>query len=291
MNPVWFDSHAHLDDRSFDHDRSDVIETAIAAGVETIVNIGYRPQSWRTTVQLAVDYPAVTFTLGFHPLHAKECSHAGLESLARLAEERRPVAIGEIGLDYFRKGPTRAVQAECLRQQLRLANSLGLPAVIHQRAAESDLVDLFEAEPALPHLVLHSFDGTARFADFARERGSTIGVGGLAIRPGASKLRDILRSIDPMSVVLETDAPYLAPSPAPSRRNEPANIPLIGQVYADLWGFQLQEFAARTTATARTVFGGSERKDTNSVSSRDGVEKTHPQHESASLARQKASPS
>jgi len=252
---VWIDTHAHLDDPAFDADRDRVLATAEAAGVAKIINIGYRPAAWETTLALAEGAPSVAYTLGLHPGHADEFSAATLETLARLVETAAPVAIGEIGLDFFRSGPDRSLQEDAFRQQLRLAVAVELPVVIHQRAAEAELLAVLESESDLPRLVLHSFDGSARYAAFARERGCVVGVGGLATRNSASPLRRILSELDPTQVVLETDSPYLAPAGARERRNSPAFIPLIAEQVAPLWSMTPAELAPLTTGVAAAVFG------------------------------------
>ncbi|HYO29456.1 MAG TPA: TatD family hydrolase [Thermomicrobiales bacterium] len=252
---AWIDSHVHLDDVVFDGDRERVLDDARREGVFGFVNIGYRPAVWDTTLDLAQRHQDVRFTLGVHPSHADGFTPRVLDRLTELVESSRPVAIGEIGLDFFRGGPPRGVQEEALRQQLRLALAAGLPAVIHQRAAEAELLSLLSSEPELPRLVLHSFDGSDRYADFASERGDVVGVGGLATRQGAAELRHILSRIDPNHVVLETDSPYLVPRGVRERRNSPASIPSIGRLVSSIWSIDVSDLARMTTATASLVFG------------------------------------
>jgi TatD DNase family protein len=253
---TWIDTHAHLDDDAFAVDRAAVIEAAVAAGVRTIVNIGYRPERWATTLSLADRFPVIRFALGIHPGHADEFSAAAVDDLAATIGRSRAVAVGEIGLDFFhRSNPPAAVQREALRQQLRLARTMGLPAIIHQRAAEAELIAVVEAEPDPPPLVLHSFDGGPRYAAFARERGSYVGVGGLATKSAAAALRDLLATLSPQRVLLETDAPYLVPAGVRGRRNEPANVPTIGRRLGAVWGYEPDAFAALTTANAGRALG------------------------------------
>ncbi len=255
MTLAWIDSHVHLDDVVFDGDRERVLDDARRAGVVGFVNIGYRPAVWDTTLDLARRHQDVRFTLGVHPSHADGFTPRVLDRLTELVESSRPVAIGEIGLDFFRDGPPREVQEEALRQQLRLALAAGLPAVIHQRAAEAELLSLLSSEPELPRLVLHSFDGSDRYADFASERGDVVGVGGLATRQGAAELRRILSRIDPNQVVLETDSPYLVPRGVRERRNSPTSIPSIGRLVSPIWSIDVSDLARMTTTTASVVFG------------------------------------
>ena len=253
--PVWIDTHVHLDDPAFDADRGTVLAAACAAGVKRMVNVGYRPIAWKTTLALAERHPDIAFTLGLHPGHADEFSAATLDALSGLVESTPVVAIGEIGLDFSRGGPPRALQEDAVRQQLRLALAAGLPAVIHQRQAEVEILTVFASEPALPPLILHSFDGSVRYADFAIEHGCLVGVGGLATRRGSSALREVLARIPAGQVVLETDAPFLVPAGVRGRRNTPASVALIGQRMANLWTVDVPEFSAMTTKTAADAFG------------------------------------
>ncbi|MCC6312415.1 MAG: TatD family hydrolase [Thermomicrobiales bacterium] len=252
---IWIDTHAHLDDPVFDADRAATLATARAAGVARFINIGYRPARWATTLALAETAPDVAFALGLHPGHADEWTPALLDDLADLAATRDPVAIGEIGLDFFRDGPPADLQAAALLGQLRLARQIGKPAIIHQRAAEPALIAALESEPELPLLVLHSFDGSARYAAFARERGALVGVGGLATRRASARLREVLATIPPDRIVLETDSPYLIPAGVRGRRNTPAAIPHIANHLAGLWGLTPDELATITTSNACRAFG------------------------------------
>lgn len=252
--PLFVDTHAHLDDPAFELDRDGVIAHAIAAGVRRILNVGYSPARWETTIALATAHPHVEVVLGVHPQCADQWSVATLEQLESTARLSSPVAIGEIGLDFYRDGPPARFQRDAFTAQLDLARRLNLPIVIHQRAAESDLIDVLARYPDLPDVILHSFEGTARLAAAARERRFLVGVGGLAIRASSDPLHRVLAGIPLESILLETDAPYLAPPRSPSRRNAPSNIPLIAHHLAPLWNVTTEHLAAQTTATAERVF-------------------------------------
>lgn len=252
---VFIDTHAHLDDPVFDPDRDAVIEAALAAGVRVMINVGYRRDGWERSSALAARNPAIWSMLGVHPQHADEYDDGTERELALALARSGAVALGEIGLDYLRGGPDPAVQQRAFRSQLELALALRLPVVVHQRAAEDDLVRDLSALPDLPRLVLHSFDGSTRLARFALERGAILGIGGLATRPSSDPLRAVLCDVPPTAIVLETDAPYLTPAGVRGRRNEPANVPAIATRLAPLWGLSAEALAERTTATAASVFG------------------------------------
>ena len=251
---VYVDTHTHLDDPAFDRDRDEVLAAAQAAGVARIVNIGYRPARWRTTIALAERHPFVAMALGVHPHHADEFTADTADHLAATVVRCGAVAIGEIGLDYFRDGPDATIQRRAFAAQLELAQWLDRPIVVHQRAAEADLIEVLTNFSDLPPLVLHSFDGSRRLARLAAERGYVVGVGGLATRAASAELRDVLASVPVEAIVLETDSPYLTPAGAQDRRNTPANVPLIAARLASVWGLTPAELACRTSETAKRVF-------------------------------------
>jgi TatD DNase family protein len=266
--PSFVDTHAHLDEPAFDRDRGAVIAAARAAGVVRIVNIGYRPARWLTSAALAREEPAVAVALGLHPHHADEFDADTIDRLTDAVTEAAAVAIGETGLDYFRNRTDATTQRRAFLAQIELGQRLGLPIVIHQRAAEADLIEVLDHVGSLPPVVLHSFEGSRRLADLAIAREFFVGVGGLATRPSATALRKVLAGIPIRQVLLETDAPYLAPAGVKDRRNEPANIPAIARALAPLWGISAPELATQTTRTATDLFRLDREDDGNA---REGV--------------------
>ena len=252
--PIYVDTHAHLDEPVFDRDRDEVVARAHAAGVVRIVNVGYRPLRWDTSADLAARHPTVSHMLGLHPHHADEFTDRTCQDLAARAAATRAVAVGEIGLDYFRDGPDAATQHRVLAAQLELAIELNLPVVIHQRAAEQDLMTVLARYPDLPRVVLHSFDGTDRLADFGTERDYRFGVGGLMTRAGNDALCHTISRLPISSILLETDAPYLVPAGVKDRRNVPSNVPLIAARLAAIQDLPVSDLAAATTANANAVF-------------------------------------
>lgn len=255
MSGRWIDTHVHLDDPAFDADRAAVIATATESGVARCINIGFRPASWMPTVQLGKRYPHVSSALGVHPGSADEFSAAAMASLEQLIAIEKPVAIGEIGLDFYHSGPSAARQEDAFRQQLRLAVGAGLPVIIHQRAAESELMAVLRSESQLPPLILHSFDGSDRYGAFARELNCVVGIGGLATRKRSDALRHVLATIAPERLVLETDSPYLVPAGVKTQRNTPGFLPLIAERLAGLWSLDADRLAELTTRTAIATFG------------------------------------
>jgi len=252
--PRFVDTHAHLDEEVFAGDRDAVIAAAQAAGVGRILNIGYRPARWGTTVALAAAHPEIALTLGLHPHHADELTPALLDALAADLTRTGASAVGEIGLDLYREGPSLAQQRRAFVAQLDLARRLGLPVVIHQRTAEAELMEALAAHGEGLTVVLHSFDGTRALADVGLARGYYFGVGGLMTRRASVPLREIIAHLPLDRLLLETDSPYLVPAGVKDRRNVPANIPLIAARLADLRQLPVAEIARRTTENAYAAF-------------------------------------
>lgn len=251
--PRLIDSHAHMDDPVFDGDRALLLDAAKEVGIAAIINVGYRLARWGTTRQLISDHSPVFGAFGVHPAHADEWSEGTATRLREIASAHGK-AIGEIGLDLFRPGPSLLQQQVAFSSQLDLALDLGLPVIIHQRAAERELLTLLEARDTLPRGVLHSFEGSATLARFACERDWLVGVGGLAIKPSAAELRSVLANVPLDRILIETDSPYLAPLGSGDRRNVPGNLPIIAERAAPIWSVDVATLAAQTSATARAFF-------------------------------------
>jgi TatD DNase family protein len=249
----FIDTHAHLDDPQFP-DLAEVLEQTAAAGVERVINIGYGPDRWQSTLALASAQPMAAPVLGIHPLDAGQYTAENFQELISLIADHQPVGIGEAGIDLFRNGPALALQREVFAHQIALAIETGLPLVIHQRSAESEVYEQLQAaDPAL-RVVLHSFDGSRRMVDLALEREWFIGVGGLMTKQASSDLRDLLKTVPLERMLLETDSPYLVPAGVKNRRNTPANIPAIAIHLAGLTGRSIAEISEITTANALLAF-------------------------------------
>jgi TatD DNase family protein len=252
--PPIIDTHTHLDDVAFNIDRDDVLDRGREAGVRTFLNIAYRPDIWEQSVALREAHPDVELAAGIHPQDADIFSAAQSDRLSQQLLALRPLAIGEAGFDFARSGPSLDQQRMAFRWQIELAISSNLPLVIHQRDARKELTIELDRWPDLKSVVLHSFDGDERLAAWASERGCFVGIGGLACRKSSRVLREALRIIHADQLLLETDSPYLAPPGCPSRRNEPANLPLVAETLAPLWNLTSEQLCHRTSANATKVF-------------------------------------
>ena len=227
---------------------------ARAAGVARFINIGYSSQSWERSRQLREQHPDIDIAIGLHPQLADEFDATLARKLRDAIRQLQPVAVGEMGLDYSRPSPSHGAQIAAFRAQLEIAAAEGLPAVIHQRAAAEDLIETLTPWCGELPLVLHSFDATPRLAAWAAQQGCFVGIGGLATKPASAPLRALLQTIAVDRLLLETDAPYLPPPGAHSRRNDPTQLGRIASILAPLWNLKAEELCAVTTATAITVF-------------------------------------
>ena len=253
-SPPIIDTHTHLDDPAFDLDRVTVIERSRAAGVRHFVNIGYAPDRWESSRALRENAPDVAIALGLHPQLADQYAPSLVADLKRAIEVLNPVAIGETGFDFSRAVPGFAEQERAFRGQLEIAAVHGLPAIIHQRDASDALMKELDLWPGLAPIVLHSFDGTQRLADWATERGCFVGIGGLATRRSSESLRETLTRVRTDRLILETDSPYLAPPRSASRRNDPTNLPGIAALLAPLWGLSGEELCWLTSVNGVSLF-------------------------------------
>lgn len=207
-------------------------------------------------VALAERHPVLVATAGIHPHEAAKASDRHFDQLRQIVGRAEVVAVGEIGLDYHYDFAPVEVQKEVFRRQLRLAKDVGLPVVVHSREAEDDVLSLLEAEGA--HKiggVLHCFWGSAEAAARALELGFHLGVGGPVTFKNAEELRRVLGGVPTDRLLVETDAPYLAPVPYRGKRNEPAFVVHTGIALAGVVGVDPDELAQRTTANAARLFG------------------------------------
>ena len=255
------DSHAHLHDRAFDGDRASVLARARAAGLSAIVTVGTDRVESEAAVALARSEPDVFAVVGFHPHDAKDWTAAERSHIAALAAEEAVIAIGEIGLDFYRDLSPRADQERAFRDQLSLADELGLPVVIHSRDAHAETVAILEewaSDRARagdgPLGVIHCFSGDAALAQRYVGLGFAISFAGPVTYPKSEALRDAATSAPRGWIMVETDSPYLSPQSRRGRRNEPALVVETAAFIADLRGEAASDFAVETAATTRRLF-------------------------------------
>jgi TatD DNase family protein len=261
---MFVDTHAHLCYPALAEDLAGIIERAQAAGVTQIISIATDLESARNTLEIARRFAGVYATVGLHPGEVPNVTLCDMKELAQLATATKVVAIGETGLDYYREAKDnpalRQQQKDLFWAQLELAKQRRLPVVIHNRAAEGDISEILRAHAGSlpkdwrPWGVMHCFSGTEKFASDCIEMGLWISYTGILTFKKSLDLREVAKTVPLDCVMLETDAPYLAPEPNRRMRNEPAFVPLIADVLAKVKGVSVDEIARITTGNARRLF-------------------------------------
>ena len=252
------DSHAHLEFPQFDADRAEVLERAQAAGVSTLLAIGSGsgPSRLDAAIPFAEENDWIFATVGIHPHEAREATDDHFRRLDELSRHPRVIAWGEIGLDYFYDHSPRDVQQQVFRRQLEQARAARLPIVIHCRDAWEDCLIILgrDLRSAGPGGILHCFAGTLDDARRGLEMGFLVSFAGNATYPKAQNLRDVVRELPLESLLIETDAPFLAPQGHRGKRNEPALVGEVARALANVRDLPAQEFAAATAANFRRFF-------------------------------------
>ena len=252
------DSHAHIDARLYHKDRDEVVARARKAGVAAVVNVGCDLRSSEASVKLAQRYGEVFAAIGFHPHNAAKMMHGDLDKLAELSQHPEVVAIGEIGLDFYRNLSPREAQIEAFKEQLELAERLGLPVIIHCRNAQEEVLSILTewAGPAKrdrPLGVLHCFSGDAKLGHRYIEMGFLISIAGPVTYPSSHAL-EIARDISLEELVIETDCPFLTPHPRRGKRNEPSYVSLIAEKIGEIRGVPPDLVAESTAKNAIRLF-------------------------------------
>ena len=248
------DTHAHLQWASFDKDREKVMSRARKAGVEHIVNIGFDLEGSRKAVELAKKYNGLYATVGIHPHNADQLNQNALDELRKLSENPKVVAIGEIGLDYYRNLSPRETQKKAFEAQLLLAEELKLPVVIHNREAHIDTLKMVSKFEGKIGGIMHCFSGSREMAERHVKSDFYISFAGPVTFPNSHELRRIAKWTGLDKILLETDSPWLAPQNKRGRRNEPAFLLFIAEKIAELKGISVDELAEATTENAREIF-------------------------------------
>ncbi|MEO1687140.1 MAG: TatD family hydrolase [Pseudomonadota bacterium] len=250
------DSHCHLDFPDFDGEHADLVARAGAAGVTRMVSIATRLAQAPCVAAIAEAHAPVFFAAGLHPLHADEEAPPAPEALEALASHPKMVGIGECGLDYHYRRDLAALQEAGLRAQIEAARRTGLPLIIHSRDADDDMARILtEEHRAGPFAcVMHCFSSGPALAEAALALGFHLSMSGIATFRKSQDLRDIFAAAPLDRILVETDAPYLAPQPKRGKRNEPAYAAMTAAVGAEVFGLSYDDFAAATSANFDRLF-------------------------------------
>ncbi len=255
---MLIDSHAHLDMEQFDGDRREAISRALEAGVGEILNVGCDKSTLDSTLRLADEHGSVWAALGIHPHNASDWDEALEEKLKQLLLRRKVLAVGEIGLDYYRDISPREKQREVFRRQIGIALYFGKPIVVHCRDAFDDVIRILREEGASEvGGIFHAFSGGEREAEAVLGLGFLIGIGG-PLTYKKSKLPEVAVRLPSSAFVLETDSPYLPPEPYRGKRNEPAYVRIVAGKMAELRGVSVEDIERASETNYRRLLHGEE---------------------------------
>ncbi len=258
---MWIDSHCHITADRFDSDRQDAIERAFEGGVETLISIGsgYGIEGNALAVRLAQSDPRIFAAVGVHPHEASQLDDENRLAIRRWLREDGVVALGECGLDYHYMQSPRETQRAVFAEQVALAREFSMPVSIHVRGDEPNAYDelleiwLREGQGELEG-VLHCYTGNLAFAERAMDAGFFVSFSGIVTFKGSTELRDVAKAVPLDRLMVETDAPFLAPEGHRGKRNEPAWVPVVGETLARLHDCSVAEIAERTTDNARRFY-------------------------------------
>ncbi len=250
---MLIDTHCHLDFPEFDKDRDEVIKRAEACGIGYIINIGSSIEGSKRSCELALQYNSIYAAVGIHPHEADRIDKQAIAAIGQLAKKDKVVAIGEIGLDYFKNYSKRENQRPLFTSLIRLAKESGLPLVLHSRQAQDDTLKILKEFMPL-QCVVHCFSGDENFLKNCLDLGFLVSFTCNITYKKAQDLRNVVRAAPLERIMLETDAPYLPPEGLRGRRNEPSAVKILAEEIAKIKETNLEEVAAITTANAKKFF-------------------------------------
>ena len=251
---MFIDSHAHIQLSQFNRDRDAVLARADKTGVSNILVIGFDMETSLGAVALAEEHTHIYATVGMHPHDAKDLTSDVLKTFRELAEHPKVIALGEIGLDYYRNLSPRPVQKVAFEQQLDLAEELQMPIVIHNRDAYVDILSILEARQRRVRGLLHCFTGDVELMQRSLAIGFHIGIGGIVTYPNAKDIQAVARAVPEDRLLIETDCPWLTPQFRRGKRNEPAYVRAVAEKIAELRDTSIETIGKITTENFRTVF-------------------------------------
>lgn len=250
---MYFESHAHLDDKRFKEDREELLGLLPSCGIDYVVNVGCDLKSSKQSIRLAERYDYIFASVGIHPHELYDMSSQTIEELRRLSQHKKVVAIGEIGLDYYYDTHPRELQQFWFRQQLRLAESVNKPVIIHSRDASQETFDIMSTSNVRKG-VIHCYSGSAPMAVEYAKMGFYIGIGGVVTFPNAKKMVEVVDAVPLEKILIETDSPYLAPAPNRGKRNDPRNLEYIVTKIAEIKNISPKNVANITSRNAQNLF-------------------------------------
>ena len=253
---MFVDTHVHLNAEQYEKDLQEVIDRALEAKVETMVVVGFDRKTILRTMELIEAYDFIYGVIGWHPVDAIDCTEEDLKWIESLSAHPKIVGIGETGLDYYWDKSPKDVQQELFRKQIHLAQKVNLPIIIHNRDATGDVVRILREENAASvGGVMHCYSGSVETARECIEMNFMISLGGPVTFKNARMPKEVATEIPLEYLMIETDAPYLAPHPHRGKRNEPGLVPIVAEEIARLKELPIEEVAHATTFNAKKFFG------------------------------------
>ena len=254
MEAKIFESHAHYDSEQFDEDRHELLMSMPENGIGTIINSGANWDSVTEVVEMAAKYPHVYAAVGMHPDEVGDLNEERFAYLKSQCQKDKVVAVGEIGLDYYWDNESHDVQKYWFIKQLDLARELDLPVIIHSREAAADTLEVMKEHGTGLRGVIHCFSYSKELAQEYVKMGYYIGVGGVVTFKNAKKLKEVVEVVPLDRILLETDSPYLAPTPYRGKRNSSLYIPYIAEEIANIKGVTYEEVVAQTEQNGKDLF-------------------------------------
>jgi len=253
---MLIDSHAHLNDERFDDDREQLINNLERNGVEIVLNIGYDLESSKTSVELAKKHSMIYAAIGTHPHDVKDMTEETLDIYKSLSSEDKVLAIGEIGLDYHYDNSPRDLQKIWFREQIRLAKSLDLPYIVHDREAHEDIFNIMKEELySGARGILHCYSGDVELAREFIKMGFLISLAGPITFKNSKTAKRVALEIPLEHLLIETDAPYLAPEPFRGKRNESSYVRYVAEEIAKIKSIEYEEVVRKTNSNFKKLFG------------------------------------
>ena len=250
---MWTDTHCHPFAKAFNKDREAVIQRALDAGVSQMIVVGFNQATNREALALAEEHESMWATFGVHPCDVDELTSKELAWIRENASHPRVVALGEMGLDYHHMSFPKAEQAEAFRKQIRLANELDLPCIVHSRDAAEDTLQILLEEKA-KKVIFHCYSYGLDFAKRVWEAGFYTSFSGVVTYPQAKEIQEAAKHAPDDLILIETDCPYLAPQSIRGKRNEMANVVEVGEFVAELRSVPGHKLAELTSANAKALF-------------------------------------
>ena len=248
------DTHSHINFSDYKENFDSFIKDIKNNDIEIVIIPGVEPSTFNEILSYCNNYKMLYGAIGIHPSEAKTYSEETEKEIYRLCNERKIIAIGEIGLDYYWEQETKELQKEVFRKQLKIAEELNLPVLIHDRNAHEDTFEIIQ-EFNLKDVVFHCFSGDVEFAQKCIEKGYYIAIGGVVTFKNAKDLKEVAKIVPLDKLLLETDAPYLAPVPYRGKLNTPAYLKYIAEEIANLREIDVELVKEQTTLNAKRIFG------------------------------------